>query len=71
MPTVWELLHYRWHRKPAVMERVTVLSCLKTPWNDLENQPITLDGDGMVALKGATARETLPEDMWRVILEFL
>jgi hypothetical protein len=72
MPTVEDLLNSRWHRiRERILERVAVLSCLKTPWNDLENPPITLDEDGVVALKGATAREMLPKVMWRVILEFL
>jgi hypothetical protein len=77
MMTVKELLNSRWHR---IRERVAVLSCLKTPWSDdIENQPRSdtpeqnshLDGDGVVALKGALAREMLPKVMWRVILEFL
>jgi hypothetical protein len=66
MSTVEDLLHSRWHR---ILERVTVLCCLKTPWNDdLENQP---DGDKVVALQGILARKMLPKVMWRVILEFL
>jgi hypothetical protein len=77
MPTVEALLHSRWHR---IRERVTVLTCLKTPWNDdMENQPGSdkpkqnshLDGDEVVALQGIKARKKLPKVMWRVILEFL
>ena len=76
MPTVEALLHSRWHR---IRERVTVLTCLKTPWNDdMENQPGSdklkrkdLDGDEVVALQGTAARKKLPKVMWRVILEFL
>jgi hypothetical protein len=93
MSTVEDLLHSRWHR---ILERVTVLSCLKTL---LEDQPrrssngrenalvvfVTkwilaltdrlkqkfLDGDEVVALQGTAACKRLPEDIWRVILEFL
>jgi hypothetical protein len=77
MPTVEDLLNSRWHR---IRERVAVLSCLKTPWNDdLENPPRSdtpeqnshLDGDEVVALQGVLARKRLPKVMWRVILEFL
>jgi hypothetical protein len=76
MSTVEDLLHSRWHR---ILERVTVLSCLKAPWNDdLENQPGSdklklkrLDGDEVVVFQGTAARKRLPKDMWRVILEFL
>jgi hypothetical protein len=78
MPTVKELLNSRWH---GIRERVAVLSCLKTPWNDdLENQLSSdkakrkaehLDGDEVVALQGIAARKRLPKVMWRVILEFL
>ncbi|GMI49253.1 hypothetical protein TrCOL_g12837 [Triparma columacea] len=69
MSTVSDLLHSRWHR---IRERAAVLSCLKTPWNDLENQPGS-DNDGVevVTLQGAAAFKKLPKVMWRVILEFL
>ena len=69
MSTVEDLLHSRWHR---IRERAAVLSCLKTPWNDLENQPGSdNDGDEVVALQGAAAFKKLPKVLWRVILEFL
>jgi hypothetical protein len=73
MSTVEDLLHSRWHR---ILERVTVLSCLKAL---LEDQPRRsdrlkrkrLDGDEVVALQGTKAFKRLPKVMWRVILEFL
>ena len=76
MSTVEDLLNSRWHR---ILERVAVLSCLKAPWNDLENQRRSdkpkrnshLDGDEVVALQGIAARKMLPMVMWRVILEFV
>jgi hypothetical protein len=70
MPTVKDLLNSRWHR---ILERVAVLSCLKTPWNDDLDKPKRkhLDGDEVVALQGIVARKMLPKVMWRVILEFL
>jgi hypothetical protein len=78
MPTVSDLLHYRWHRKPAVMERVTALLCLKGTWDHVENQPSGPDSlkrkrtDGVEApLKATEAREKIPKVLWRVILEFL
>jgi hypothetical protein len=76
MPTVSDLLHYRWHRKPAVMERVTALLCLKGTWDHVEYQPIGPDSlmqiDGVEApLKRTEARDKIPKVLWRVILEFL
>jgi hypothetical protein len=73
MPTVSDLLHYRWHRKPAVMERVTALLCLKGTWDHVENQPSgQMDGvEGTAALRATEAREKIPKVLWRVILEFL
>jgi hypothetical protein len=69
MPIIKDLLNSRWHR---ILERVAVLSCLKAPWNDIENQPDShLDGDEVVTLQGTLARKMLPKVMWRVILEFL
>ena len=77
MPTVKDFLNSRWQ---GILERVAVLSCLKTPWiDDMENQPKSdkqkqnshLDGDEVVTLQGAAARKRLPKVMWRVILEFL
>jgi hypothetical protein len=78
MPTVLDLLHYRWHRKPAVLERVTALLCLKGTWDHVENQPSGPDSlkeknmDGVEApLKRTEARDKIPKVLWRVILEFL
>jgi succinylarginine dihydrolase len=75
MSTVKDLLNSRWHR---ILERVTVLSCLKTLFTD-KDQPRRsdrlkrkrLDGDEVVALQGTAAFKRLPKVMWRVILEFL
>jgi hypothetical protein len=77
MPTVPDLLHYRWHRNIAVIERVNALLCLKGTWDHVENQPGGLDSlkqkmDGVEApLKATEAREKIPKVLWRVILEFL
>jgi hypothetical protein len=80
MPTVLDLLHYRWHRKPAVIERVNALLCLKGTWDHVENQPRRsarlkrkrLDGvEACAALRATEAREKMPKVLWRVILEFL
>jgi hypothetical protein len=80
MANVEDLLHYRWHRDKRILERVAVLSCLETPWDDdTENQPSSdeakqnanLDGDKVVTLQGTVARKRLPKVIWRVILEFL
>ncbi|GMI26266.1 hypothetical protein TrCOL_g10745 [Triparma columacea] len=66
MPTVEDLLHSRWHR---ILERVTVLSCLKTLLED-QNNPNPNGGEAQTL--GVTAvRKRLPKVMWRVILEFL
>ena len=76
MPTVPDLLRYRWHRNLAVTERVNALLCLKGTWDHVENQPIGPDSlmqiDGVEAqLKATEAREKIPKVLWRVILEFL
>jgi hypothetical protein len=78
MSTVSDLLHYRWHRNIAVMERVNALLCLKGSWDHVENQPSGPDSlkekkmDGVEALLKATeARHKIPKVLWRVILEFL
>ena len=79
MPTVLDLLHYRWHRNVAVIERVNALLCLKGTWDHVENQPSGLDSlkrkrlDGVEApaLRETPAREKIPKVLWRVILEFL
>ena len=78
MPTVSDLLHYRWHRNVAVIERVNALLCLKGTWDHVENQPSGLDSlkqkpkDGVEApLRVSEAREKIPKVLWRVILEFL
>jgi hypothetical protein len=76
MPTVLDLLHYRWHRNVAVTERVNALLCLKGTWDHVENQPSGPDSlmqmDGVEApLKRTEAREKIPKVLWRVILEFL
>jgi hypothetical protein len=78
MPTVEDLLHYRWHRKIAVIERVNALLCLKGSWDHVENQPSGPDSlkqkliDGVEApLRVTEAREKIPKVLWRVILEYL
>jgi hypothetical protein len=76
MPTVLDLLHYRWHRNVAVIERVNALLCLKGTWDHVENHPIGPDSlkkmDGVEApLKATEARDKIPKVLWRVILEFL
>jgi hypothetical protein len=80
MPTVSDLLHYRWHRNVAVIERVNALLCLKGTWDHVEDPPRRsarlkrkrLD-DGVEAppLRESEAREKIPKVLWRVILEFL
>jgi hypothetical protein len=73
MSTVEDLLHSRWHR---ILERVTVLFCIKTL---LEDQPRRsgrlkrkrLDGGEELTLGVTSARKRLPKVMWREILEFL
>jgi hypothetical protein len=79
MPTVEDLLHYRWHRNVAVIERVNALLCLKGTWDHVENQPSVPDSlkrkrtDEVEApaLRVTPAREKIPKVLWRVILEFL
>jgi hypothetical protein len=78
MPTVSDLLHYRWHRNVAVIERVNALLCLKGTWDHVENQPSGPDSlkrkrtDGVEApLKATETRDKIPKVLWRVILEFL
>ncbi|GMI25841.1 hypothetical protein TrCOL_g9361 [Triparma columacea] len=78
MPTVSDLLHYRWHRNVAVIERVNALLCLKGTWDHVENQPNEPDSlkqkkiDGVEApLKRTEARDKIPKVLWRVILEYL
>jgi hypothetical protein len=73
MPTVSDLLHYRWHRNVAVIERVNALLCLKGTWDHVENQPSEQKRmDGVEApLKRTEARDKIPKVLWRVILEFL
>jgi hypothetical protein len=78
MSTVEDLLHYRWHRNVAVIERVNALLCLKGTWDHAENQPSGSDSlkqwDGVeapAALRATEAREKMPKVLWRVILEFL
>jgi hypothetical protein len=78
MSTVSDLLHYRWHRNVAVMERVNALLCLKGTWDHVENQPNGPDSlkrkrtDGVEApLKATETRDKIPKVLWRVILEFL
>jgi hypothetical protein len=77
MPTVLDLLHFRWHRKPAVTERVNALLCLKGTWDHVENQP---SGPGSLKrkrteveapLKATETRDKIPKVLWRVILEYL
>jgi hypothetical protein len=78
MPTISDLLHYRWHRNVAVIERVNALLCLKGTWDHVENHPSGPDSlkqkkmDGVEApLKRTEARDKIPKVLWRVILEFL
>ncbi|GMI24961.1 hypothetical protein TrCOL_g4114 [Triparma columacea] len=75
MPTVEDLLHYRWHR---VRERVTALLCLKETWDHIENQPSGPDSlkrkrlsKVEAPLKATETRDKIPKVLWRVILEFL
>jgi hypothetical protein len=77
MPTVLDLLHYRWHRNVAVMERVNALLCLKGTWDHVENQPSEPDSlkrkrtEVEAPLRATEARDKIPKVLWRVILEFL
>jgi hypothetical protein len=70
MSTVSDLLHYRWHRNVAVIERVNALLCLKTLFTDQEKRK-PLDGGEAQTLGVTAVRKRLPKVMWRVILEFL
>ncbi|GMI19418.1 hypothetical protein TrCOL_g4751 [Triparma columacea] len=77
MPTVSDLLHYRWHRNIAVIERVNALLCLKGTWDHAENQPSGPDSlkrkrtEVEAPLKATETRDKIPKVLWRVILEFL
>ena len=78
IPTVSDLLHYRWHRNIAVIERVNALLCLKGTWDHVENKPGGQDSlkekkmDGVEGkLRGTEACEKIPKVLWRVILEYL
>ena len=76
MPTVEDLLHYRWHRNVAVIERVNALLCLKGSWDHVENQPSGSDSlkrkrTDEAPLRLTETREKIPKVLWRVILEFL
>jgi hypothetical protein len=78
MPTVSDLLHYRWHRNVAVIERVNALLCLKGTWDHVEDPPRRsarkrkrTDGVEAPPLRESEAREKIPKVLWRVILEFL
>jgi hypothetical protein len=78
MPTVEDLLHYRWHRNVAVIERVNALLCLKGTWDHVEDPPRgsarkrkRTEGVEAPALRESEAREKIPKVLWRVILEFL
>jgi hypothetical protein len=77
MSTVEDLLHYRWHRNVAVIERVNALLCLKGSWDHVENHPggqdslKQMDGAEPPALRATEAREKIPKVLWRVILEYL
>jgi hypothetical protein len=77
MPTVEDLLHYRWHRNVAVIERVNALLCLKGTWDHVENQPSGPESlkrkrtEVEAPLKASEARDKIPKVLWRVILEFL
>jgi hypothetical protein len=67
MPTVEALLHSRWY---AILERVTVLSCLKILFTNQKKRK-RLDGGEAQTLGVTATRKRLPKVMWRVILEFL
>jgi hypothetical protein len=73
MPTVSDLLHYRWYRNVAVIERVNALLCLKGTWDHVENDSLKQKKmDGVEApLKATEARHKIPKVLWRVILEYL
>jgi hypothetical protein len=67
MSTVPALLHSRWHR---ILERVTVLVCLKTLFTDQKKRK-RQDGSEAQTLGVTATSKRLPKVMWRVILEFL
>jgi hypothetical protein len=69
MPTVEALLHSRW-RRIRILERVTVLTCLKTLFSTQKKRK-RLDGGEAQTLGVTAVRKRLPKVMWRVILEFL
>jgi hypothetical protein len=94
MPTVSDLLHYRWRRgsgwNVAVIERVNALLCLKGTWDQVEDPPSGQDSlkrkrtdeSGPDSLKrkrtevedplmASEARDKIPKELWRVILEYL
>ena len=78
MPTVSDLLYYRWHRNVAVIERVNALLCLKGTWDHVEDPPRRsarkrkrTDGVEAPPLRVTETREKIPKVLWRVILEFL
>ena len=77
MLTVSDLLHYRWHRNVAVIERVNALLCLKGTWDHVENQPSGPDSlkrkrtEVEAPLKATETRDKIPKVLWRVILEYL
>jgi hypothetical protein len=70
MPTVLDLLHYRWHRNVAVIERVNALLCLKELFTTQTKRKRENGGEAR-ALGVTATRKRLPKVMWRVILEFL
>jgi hypothetical protein len=61
MPTVEDLLHYRWHRNVAVTERVNALLCLKGTWDHVENQPSGSDSLKRKQPDGAEAPAEQPD----------
>jgi hypothetical protein len=67
MPTVEALLHSRWHR---ILERVTVLFCLKILFTTQKKRK-RIDGGEAQTLGVTATRKRLPKVMWRVIMEFL
>jgi hypothetical protein len=79
MPTVSDLLHYRWHRNVAVTERVNALLCLKGTWDHVENHTSGEEKSDSLKrkrtdeapLRLTETREKIPKVLWRVILEFL
>jgi hypothetical protein len=72
MPTVTDLLHYRWHRNVAVTERVNALLCLKDqPRRSARLKRKRTDCVEDPPLRASEAREKIPKVLWRVILEYL